>query len=78
MSAERVHVAGAPSGTIQKCAECGAVLVDHSSGPITGEGGRIVEARPLFFQAGAKLLEVRDGLKVQTHSGTPTTCGGRG
>ena len=74
MSGERVHVAGVPSGTIQKCAECGAVLVDHSSGPITAEGGRIVEARPLFFQAGSKLLEVGNGLKVQTHGGTPATC----
>lgn len=76
---DRVHVAGAPVGAVQKCAECGLVLVDYSSGQaVTGEAGRLVEARPLFYGAGSKVLEVsRGGIKVQTHDGTPASCAAR-
>lgn len=77
MTGDRVHVAGRVDGLVQKCAQCGAVLVDYQEGAAhTAEGGRIVEARPLFYQAGARVLEIRNGLKVQTHDGTPATCGG--
>ena len=73
---DKVHVAAAPTGAVQKCQACGEVLVDYSTGEaVTAEGGRIVEARPLFYQAGAKVLAVGNGLKVQTHDGTPASCG---
>lgn len=32
MTGDRVHVAGRVDGLVQKCAQCGAVLVDYQEG----------------------------------------------
>lgn len=56
----RVHIAGPVEGTVQRCARCGAVLI-NSAGAVSMDG-----APMSYWQDGGYIgiVEVRDGSRI--------------
>lgn len=71
-----VHVAGGAVGLEQRCSRCGILLVDYRETSIPTEGGRINEARPIFFTEGRAVLDTGAGFvthNLAESSTSPTT-----
>lgn len=59
-----IHIAGPPEGNIQKCARCGAVLVDYTNAMVPGDGPTTF----LAWEEGA-FMTVTDGFPICSQAG---------